>query len=73
MNISVLNGTGQVDYMYGLVSGLACNKSDSIDVLDVDLTQELFSDFDNVNYIPVFKYSPRSASVVVKTINLLRY
>lgn len=73
MNISVLNGTGQVDYMYGLVSGLACNQNDSIDVLDVDLTQELFTDFKNVNYIPVFKYSPRSASVAVKTINILRY
>ncbi|KAF0201987.1 MAG: glycosyl transferase group [Bacteroidetes bacterium] len=73
MNISVFNGTGQVDYMYGLVSGLACNKNDSIDVLDVDLTQELFSGFENVNYVPVFKYYPRSASVAVKTINILRY
>ena len=73
MNISVFNGTGQVDYMYGLVSGLACNKNDSIDVLDVDLTQELFSGFENVNYVPVFKYYPRSASVAVKIINILRY
>jgi glycosyltransferase involved in cell wall biosynthesis len=73
MNISVLNGTGQVDYMYGLVSGLACNQNDTIDVLDVDLTQELFSDFKNVNYIPVYKYIPRPASLSAKAINVARY
>ncbi len=73
MNISVFNGTGQVDYMYGLVSGLASNEADNIDVLDVDLTSDLFSDFKNVRYIPVFSVLPRNSSFLKKFYNLIRY
>lgn len=73
MNISVFNGTGQVDYMYGLVSGLASNEADSIDVLDVDQTSDLFSEFKNVNYIPVFRVLPRNSSFLKKFYNLIRY
>lgn len=73
MRISVFNGAGQVDYMYGLVSGLACNKSDTIDVFDVDLTRDLFRSFDNVRYYPVFRVLPRSAPFTSKGLNSLRY
>lgn len=73
MNISVFNGTGQVDYMYGLVSGLANNEADHIDVLDVDLTSDLFSDYKNVRYIPVFRVLPRNSSFLKKFYNLIRY
>jgi glycosyltransferase involved in cell wall biosynthesis len=73
MNISVFNGTGQVDYMYGLISGLASNEADNIDVLDVDLTSDLFSEFKNVNYIPVFRVLPRNSSFLKKFYNLIRY
>lgn len=73
MNISVFNGTGQVDYMYGLVSGLANNEADHIDVLDVDLTSDLFSDYKNVRYIPVFRVLPRNSSFLEKFYNLIRY
>jgi len=73
MNISVFNGGGQVDYMYGLVSGLSQNKSDTIDVLDVDLTQDLFIPFENVNYYPVFRILPRTTAFWRKGINYLRF
>jgi glycosyltransferase involved in cell wall biosynthesis len=73
MNISILNGTGQVDYLYGLVSGLACNPSDQIDVLDIELKQDLFGHFQNVNYLPVFKPQLKSDPFFLKLKNLIRY
>jgi len=73
MNISVFNGAGQVDYMYGLVSGLAHNESDEIDVLDVDLTSDIFLTFGNVNYYPVFRVLPRSSPLYSKAANTLRF
>ena len=73
MNISVFNGAGQVDYMYGLVSGLAQNKSDNIDVLDVDLTLELFKPFSNVVYYPVFRVPDKKTSVFAKALNIFRF
>jgi glycosyltransferase involved in cell wall biosynthesis len=73
MNISILNGTGQVDYLYGLVSGLACNPSDQIDVLDIELKQDLFGHFQNVNYLPVFKPQLKSDPFFFKLKNLIRY
>lgn len=59
--------------MYGLVSGLANNEADHIDVLDVDLTSDLFSDYKNVRYIPVFRVLPRNSSFLEKFYNLIRY
>jgi D-inositol-3-phosphate glycosyltransferase len=59
--------------MYGLVSGLAYNKTDEIDVLDVDLTSDLFHTFSNVNYHPVFRVLPRSSSLFAKAANTLRF
>ena len=73
MNISILNGTGQVDYLFGLVSGLACNPSDQIDVLDVELKQDLFGQFQNVNFFPVFKPQRKSDLIFFKIKNLIRY
>lgn len=73
MNISILNGTGQVDYLYGLVSGLAVNPSNQIDVLDIDLREDLFGHFQNVNYYPVFKPQLRSDPFYFKIKNLARY
>ncbi len=73
MNISVLNGTGQIDYMYGLVSGLACNPNDQIDVLDCELKHELFRAFSNVNYIPVCKSQVKSDPFLYKVKNVSRY
>jgi len=73
MNFSVFNGAGQVDYMFGLVSGLAKNENDRIDVLDVDLTKDLFKPFSNVNYYPVFRIIPRSSSFFSKFLNLNRF
>lgn len=73
MNISILNGTGQVDYLYGLVSGLACNPSDQLDVLDIELKQDLFGHFQNVNYLPVFKAQLKSDPFFFKLKNVIRY
>lgn len=73
MNISVFNGAGQVDYMYGLVSGLAQNKSDRIDVLDVDLTSNIFKPFSNVVYHPVFRVPNKTTSFFSKGANIIRY
>ena len=73
MNISVFNGAGQVDYMYGLVSGLAQNKSDRIDVLDVDLTSNIFKPFSNVVYHQVFRVPNKTTSFFSKGANIIRY
>ena len=74
MNIAVFNGGGQVDYMFGLVSGLAQHKSDSIDVLDVDLTRDIFIPFENVTYYPVFRVLPKkSATFLSKGLNTTRF
>lgn len=73
MNISILNGTGQVDYLYGLVSGLACNPTNQIDVLDIDIKQDLFGHFPNVNYMAVFKPQRKSDPLVFKIKNQIIY
>ncbi len=73
MKISILNGTGQVDYLYGLVSGLACNPSNQIDVLDIELKQDLFGQFQNVNYYPVYKIQSKSDPFLCRLKNLIRY
>lgn len=73
MNISVLNGTGQVDYLFGLVSGLAVNQEDHIDVLDVELKQDIFAEFSNVSYYPVYRFLPQQTPFHLKVKNYLRY
>ncbi|MHC1775942.1 MAG: glycosyltransferase [Lentimicrobium sp.] len=73
MKITIFNGAGQVDYMYGLVSGLSQFQQDSIDVLDVDITKNLFRSFKNVNYYPVFRFIPRKSFFLVKGWNIIRF
>lgn len=73
MKISIFNGAGQVDYMFGLVSGLAQFQNDSIDVLDAENTKDLFIQFSNVNYYPVYNIIPRKAPFLKKTRNIFRF
>ncbi len=73
MKITIFNGAGQVDYMYGLVSGLAQFHEDTIDVLDSDNTKELFIPFKNVNYYPVFTITPRKTPFLIKFNNVVKF
>lgn len=73
MNITIINGAGQIDYMFGLVSGLAANKDDKIDVIDVDIAKELFEGFDNVNYFPAFRHSSLVKSLYKKVWYRIKY
>lgn len=73
MKISIFNGAGQVDYMFGLVSGLSQFKEDQITVLDADITSDLFLQFPNVRYVPVFRFLPRNSSIFKKSLNIARF
>lgn len=73
MRINIFNGAGQVDYLYGLVSGLAQFDDDTIDVLDADLTRHLFLPFRNVRYHAVFNKIPRDADFRTKAGNSVRF
>ncbi|MBL7905222.1 MAG: glycosyltransferase [Bacteroidales bacterium] len=73
MRINIFNGAGQVDYLYGLVSGLAQFEEDTIDVLDADLTRHLFVPFRNVRYHAVFNKIPRDADFRTKARNSVRF
>ncbi len=73
MKITIFNGAGQVDYMYGLVSGLAQFHEDAIDVLDADNTKELFIPFENVNYYSVFTITPRNTHYLIKVKNIVKF
>jgi glycosyltransferase involved in cell wall biosynthesis len=73
MKVSIFNGAGQVDYLYGLVSGLAQFKEDQINVLDADVTGDLFLQYPNVRYIPVFRFLPKNSSFFSKGLNIVRF
>jgi glycosyltransferase involved in cell wall biosynthesis len=73
MRITIFNGAGQVDYMYGLVSGLAQRHDDSIDVLDIDITKDLFTPFQNVRYFKVFNKIPYNSTFIAKGKNIIRF
>jgi glycosyltransferase involved in cell wall biosynthesis len=73
MKIAVFNGAGQVDYMYGLVTGLAQFQNDSIDVLDTENTKDLFIQFNNVTYYPVYTIIPRKTPIYIKARNITRF
>lgn len=66
MKITIFNGGGAVDYLFGLVSGLAQYQNDSIEVLDSDATLDLFSSFKNVRYYPIFRKVPKDAPVLIR-------
>jgi D-inositol-3-phosphate glycosyltransferase len=73
MKITIFNGAGQVDYMYGLVSGLVKRQDDSIDVLDIDITKDLFTPFNNVKYYQVFRKIPYNSPFIAKAKNIIRF
>lgn len=73
MKIAIFNGGGQVDYLYGLVSGLSLFKDDKLDVLDMDITMHNFSDFENVTFFPVYRYHRRNSSALAKSKNIARF
>jgi len=73
MKITIFNGAGQVDYLYGLVSGLSQRLEDSIDVLDIDLTKDLFTPFINVKYFQVFNKIPYNSPFTAKAKNIIRF
>ncbi len=73
MKITIFNGAGQVDYLYGLVSGLSQRLEDSIDVLDIDVTKDIFTPFINVKYFQVFNKIPYNSPFVAKAKNIIRF
>lgn len=73
MRISIYNGAGQVDYMFGLVSGLAQYKEDQIKVLDVDEAKNLFDEYPNIKFIHVFDYLPKGSSLYKRGYNVIRF
>ncbi|MGE5384137.1 MAG: glycosyltransferase [Omnitrophica WOR_2 bacterium] len=73
MNVSIFNGAGQADYLYGLVSGLIKTPVDKIDILDIDLSSYLFDNFEKVNFHAVYKYHKKGASFYSKANNILRF
>lgn len=73
MDVSVFNGAGQADYLYGLISGLVKTPIKKIDVLDINLSESLFNDFGKVRFHVVYKYQKKNASYLKKAYNLLRF
>ncbi len=73
MKVSIFNGAGQADYLYGLVSGLVKTPINTIHVLDIDKTTDLFSTYDKVTFHTVYRYQPKGSSLWKKARNLLRF
>jgi len=73
MNVSVYNGGGQSDYLYGLVSGLSTTPIKNIDILDINLAEPLFNKFENVRFHEVYKYQKKGSTFSQKAKNLLRF
>ncbi len=73
MEVSILNGAGQSDYLYGLVSGLATTKLDKIRILDIDLAEPFFEKMDKVHFQSVYKYQKKGTSRLKKATNILNF
>lgn len=73
MEVSILNGAGQSDYLYGLVSGLTTTSIKKIKILDIDLAEPFFENLDKVNFQSVYKYQKKGASRIKKAGNILNY
>lgn len=73
MKISILNGGGQTDYMYGLVSGLSQFDNVLIYVLDSSANTSLFSKNRNVKFVDVIKVLPPKSQLLAKAKNILRF
>lgn len=73
MKVSVYNGAGQSDYLYGLVSGLSSSPIDEIEILDINLAKPLFKDFTKIKFHDVYRYQKKGTSIFKKGLNLLRF
>ncbi len=73
MDVSVFNGTGQSDYLYGLISGLNKTPVNKIEILDIDLSSSLFNEFENVQFHKVFAYQNSKASYFSRFKNIISY
>jgi glycosyltransferase involved in cell wall biosynthesis len=73
MKISVFNGGGQTDYMFGLITGLAQYENDSIYVLDCNLNSAIFSQKKNIEFISVINVLPKGSPKIKKIANILLF
>lgn len=73
MNVSIFNGAGQSDYLYGLVSGLIETPIIKIDILDINKAAYLFKSFDKVDFHTVFWYQKPGSSFFKKGKNILAF
>lgn len=73
MNVSIFNGAGQADYLYGLVSGLIKTPVENIDILDIDFSAHLFDNFEKVKFHSVYNYQKKGSSFYSKAKNILRF
>ncbi len=73
MKVTIYNGGGQADYLYGLVSGLHSSPIKKIDILDIDRSENLFNNFAKVKFQSVYKYQKKGSSILKKGFNILRY
>lgn len=73
MEVSILNGAGQSDYLYGLVSGLATTNLKKIKILDIDLAEPFFDKLDKVQFQSVYKYQKKGTSKLKKAANILNF
>lgn len=73
MKVSIFNGAGQADYLYGLVTGLTTTPINELHILDIDKTTELFADFNKVTFHTVYRYQPKGSSIWKKAKNILRF
>lgn len=73
MKVSVYNGAGQADYLYGLVSGLSSAPIEEIDVLDINLTAPLFKDFSKTKFHDVYHYQKKGTPLIRKALNIIRF
>lgn len=73
MNVAVFNGAGQPDYLYGLISGINKMPLTKIDVLDIDVSEHLFTSYQKVKFHSVYKYHNKQASFLEKARNLIRF
>lgn len=73
MKVTICNGGGQADYLYGLVSGLHETSISHIDVLDIDRSKEIFDNFQKVKFHSVYRYQNKGSSFIKKGSNTIRY
>lgn len=73
MEVSIFNGAGQADYLYGLVSGLHSTPLSKIEVVDIDLSAPLFAKFEKVKFHSAFRYQKKGSSLLKKSRNIIRF